>query len=106
MRPTRTRDEIMTHKQALKMRAAIAAILSFSQDNRYQVAIQKRNQWSDKDDWEVHIFVREEKLSGLFECGLLAHAIEQLGTEFLSIDSEYDISTSGEPNLRQSFKIW
>ena len=88
------------------MRAAIAAILSFSNDNRYQVAIQNRFPWTDNDSWEVHIFVREEGLSGLLDCGLLAHAIELIGTEFLSNDSEYDISTNDEPHFRPSFKIW
>lgn len=88
------------------MRAAIAAIISFSSDKRYEVAVQPRFPEEFKDSWEVHIFVREERKSGLFDCGLLAHAIEQIGTEFLSVDSEYDISTNDVPKLRPSFKIW
>lgn len=96
----------MTHKQALKMRAAIAAILSFSNDKRYQVAIQPRCPELDKDSWEVHIFVKEEGLSGLLDCGLLAHSIELITTDFLAVDSEYDISTIGKPHFRPSFKIW
>lgn len=88
------------------MRAAIAVILSFSNDKRYEVAIQPRFPEVYKDSWEVHIFVREEKLSGLLDCGLLAHAIEQIATEFLTNDSEYNISTNDVPKLRPSFKIW
>ena len=96
----------MTHQQALKMRAAIAAIISLCDSERYQVAIQKRSPLPEVDKWEVHIFVKEEHKSGLLDCALLAHAIEQMGTEFLVTDSEYDISTIGKPQLRPSFKIW
>lgn len=96
----------MTHKQALKMRAAIAVILSFSNDKRYEVAIQSRFPDLSYDSWEVHIFVRDERKSGLLDCGLLAHAIEQIAHEFLTNDSEYDISTSDKPHFRPSFKIW
>ena len=88
------------------MRAAIAAILSFSNDKRYQVAIQPRFPECVKDSWEVHIFVKEEGLSGLLDCGLLGHSIEQIAGEFLCGDSEYDISTIGKPHFRPSFKIW
>lgn len=88
------------------MRAAIAAILSFSNDKRFQVAIKPKCPELDKDSWEVHIFVKEKGLSGLLECGLLAHAIEEITIEFLAVDSEYDISTIGKPQLRPSFKIW
>lgn len=88
------------------MRDAISAIISFSNDNRYEVAIQKRFAWSDKDSWEVHIFVRDEQLSGLLNCALLAHSIEMLTCDFLATESTYDISTKVEPNHRPSFKIW
>ena len=88
------------------MRTAIAAILSFSKDGRYEVAIQQRLTFMERDEWEVHIFVREEKLSGLLNCALLAHSIEQLSIDLLSCESKYNISTKEEPNDRPSFKIW
>lgn len=96
----------MTHKQALKMRAAIHALFSFSSDGRYEVAIQKRFTGTDQDDWEVHLFIREQKRSGLMDCALLSHAIEQISTDLLAVESEYDMSTSGEPVRVPSFKIW
>lgn len=96
----------MTHKQALKMRAAIHALFSFSSDGRYEVAIQKRFTGTDHDDWEVHLFIRDKHLSGFLDCALLSNAIEQLSSGLLATDSEYDISTSGEPERVPSFKIW
>lgn len=96
----------MTQKQALKMRAAIHALFSFSKDDRYEVAIQKRFTGTDHDDWEVHLFIRSKRLSGLMDCALLSNAIEQISSDLLATDSEYDISTSGEPDRVPSFKIW
>lgn len=88
------------------MRAAIAAILNFNRDKRYEVAIKNRYPDIENDSWEVHIFVREEGRSGLLECGLLCHAIELISIEFLCVNSEYDISTNDKPHFRPSFKIW
>lgn len=88
------------------MRAAIAAIISFSKDKRYEVAIRERYPYQGNTEWEVHIFVRDEHLSGYMNCALLANAIEMLTCDFLATESRYDISTKGEPNYRPSFKIW
>lgn len=88
------------------MRTAIAAIISFHDDGRYQVAIKQRWPNPADADWEVHIYVREEGKSGLLNCALLAHAIEMLSSNFLATESEYDISTNDEPHFRPSFKIW
>lgn len=96
----------MTQKQALKMRAAIHALFSFSKDSRYEVAIEKRFTGTDRDDWEVHLFIRERSLSGLLDCALLCNAVEHISTSFLATESQYDISTSGETDWVPSFKIW
>lgn len=88
------------------MRAAIHALFSFSSDGRYEVAIRKRFTGTDHDDWEVHLFIRSKKLSCLMDCALLSNAIEQISSDLLATDSEYDISTSGEPDRVPSFKIW
>lgn len=88
------------------MRAAIAAIFSFSKDDRYEVAIKQRWPNPEDADWEVHIFVREDGKSGLLNCGLLCNAIEMLSYNCLATESEYDISTSDKPHFRPSFKIW
>lgn len=96
----------MTHEQALKMRSAIHTLLSFSYDGRYEVAIRKRSECLDNDEWEVHIFVSDKRLSGFINCALLSNVIEQISCSFLATDSEYDTSTSGESNIVPSFKIW
>lgn len=96
----------MTRKEALKMRIALKALLSFSYDGRYEVAIRKRFEISDNDEWEVHLFLREKGLSGFLNCALLSNAIEQISSTFLSTDSIYDKSTSGEKDLVPSIVIW
>ena len=96
----------MTHKQALKLRAAISAIISLCRDNRYEVAIQQRWPFQEDGEWEVHIFVREDDKSGLMGCALLANAIETISADLLATHSQYNMATSGEPNYKPSFKIW
>ena len=96
----------MKQNQALKLRTAISAILSFSDALRYQVAIQQRWAGHDEDDWEVHVFVVDEKKSGLINCALLCNAIEQISTDFLTTESHYNMATKDVPNNKPSFKIW
>lgn len=96
----------MTQKQALKLRTAIKAILSFSEDGRYEVAIQERGSGHKDGAWEVHIFVRDDHKSGLLNCALLANAIEQISTDCLATESEYNMGIREVENIRQSFKIW
>lgn len=101
----------MTREEALKMRNAIHTLFSFSFDGRYDVAIKKRSECSD-EEWEVHLFVREKRLSVSFNCALLincallSNSIERISRSFLASESEYDLSTSGEPYIVPSFKIW
>lgn len=95
----------MTRKEANKIRLAIKTLFSFS-DGRYEVAIRKRFESSDTDDWAVYVFIMEKGLSGILNCALLCNAIEQISRTLLATDSMYDISTSGEHNYVSSYVIW
>lgn len=96
----------MTQKKALKLRTILDALFSFEKDGRYGVAIQKRFGNITSDDYEVHVFVREDGLSGHLSLALLAHAIEMVSTEFLAVESHYDLGTIKGEHVVQSWRIW
>ena len=96
----------MTQKKALKLRTILDALFSFEKDGRYGVAIQKRFGNISSDDYEVHVFVREDGLSGHLSLALLAHAIELVSTDFLAEESRYDLGTIKGEHFVQSWKIW
>lgn len=98
----------MTHKQALKMRLALDAIINLTDPERYCVAITERYSMYKETDtqYEIHLYIRDDKKSGLMDLMLLAHAIEVMGTEFLATDSTYDAGTLKQSDVRNSIKIW
>lgn len=100
--------ENMTQQQALKMRAAIKALFSLTDPDRYCVAIVERfltSKYEDAD-YELHLYVRDPRKSGMIDLTLLAHAIEEMGTHFMAVDSTYDAGTIKGEDIRQSVKIW
>ena len=98
----------MNKKQALQMRMAINVLISLTDPDRYCVAIAKRNLviQDTEADYEVHLYLRDPKKSGYLDLALLAHAIEEMGTHFMAVDSTYDAGTKKGEDIRQSVKIW
>ena len=96
----------MTHREALKLRTILSALLSLRKDHRFQVAIQERFAGMEQDSWEIHLFLSKKRLSGMVDLALLAHVIEQMSDDYLACESEYDISTTGERDMVPSIKIW
>lgn len=98
----------MTHKQALKMRHALDAIINLTDPDRYCVAIAERFPKCKEIEtqYEIHLYLRDPEKSGLMDLMLLAHAIEVMGSEFLSIDTTYDAGTLKQSDVRNSIKIW
>lgn len=90
------------------MRAAIGAIISLTDADRYCVAIAERFQatTTSPTDYEVHLYTREPNKSGLIDLTLLAKAIESMGTRFLVVDSTYDAGTEKGKDIRNTIKIW
>lgn len=90
------------------MRAAINAIISLTDPDRYCVAIAERFQATTTHpaDYEVHLYTREPNKSGLTDLVLLAKAIDCMGTSFLEVDSTYDAGTEKGKDIRNSIKIW
>lgn len=96
----------MKQKQALKMRTILDALFTFSDNARYGVAIKQRYEGHAEDDWEVHVFVKDSKKSGLLNLALLTHAIEMCSFDLLAMESTYDLGTIKGENIVQSYKIW
>lgn len=98
----------MTHKQALKMRDAIDAIINLTDPDRYCVAITERLSMYKETEaqYEIHLYIRDPKKSGLLTLALFAHAIEELGTKYLATESTYDAGTLKYSDKRDSIKIW
>lgn len=96
----------MTQKKALKLRTILDALFSFEKDGRYGVAIQPRWKNDPTRDYEVHVFIREDGLSGHLTLALLAHTIELLSSDFLAVESRYDLGTIEGEHIVQSWKIW
>ena len=90
------------------MRAAIQAIISLTDPDRYCVAIQERTPATtfSPADYEVHIYLRHSEKSGLIDLILLAKAIEEMGTSFLAVESTYDAGTEKHKQISNSVKIW
>lgn len=96
----------MTQKEALKLRTILDALFSFEKDHRYGVAIQNRFGSNSSQDYEVHVFIREDGFSGHLTLALLAHAIELVSTDFLAVESHYDYGTIKGEHIVESWKIW
>lgn len=98
----------MTHKEALKMRLALDAIINLTDSDRYCVAITERYPMYKETEtqYEIHLYLRNPEKSGLIDLALLAHAIEEMGTHFLSVESRYDAGTLKDKDIRNSIKIW
>lgn len=90
------------------MRAAIQAIISLTDPDRYCVAIQERIPATtfNPADYEVHLYLRDPQKSGLVELMLLAKAIDDMGTSFLMVESTYDAGIEKNKEIRNSVKIW
>lgn len=90
------------------MRTAIAALIRLTDKDRYDVAIAERFPETDykEPDYEVHLYVRERTKAGLINLTLLAHAIEEMGTHFLAVESTYDAGTVKGEDIKHSIKIW
>lgn len=90
------------------MRDAIDAIIKLTDPERYCVAIQQRNTelYGDNSDYELHLYVRDQNKSGYLDLALLAHAIEEMSTHFMAVDTTYDAGTEKGKDIRQSVKIW
>lgn len=90
------------------MRAAIDALFQLTNPDRYCVAIAERYQGADasEQDYELHLYLRDPKKSGQIELALLARAIEDLGTHYLTVVSTYDAGTEQGTDIRNSIKIW
>ena len=90
------------------MRAAIQAIISLTDPDRYCVAIEEKTAATkfSPADYEVHLYLRDPQKSGLIDLMLLAKAIEEMGTKFLSVESTYDAGTEKHKQISNSVKIW
>lgn len=90
------------------MRAAIQAIISMTDPDRYSVAIAERFTATETSpaDYEVHLYVRDTNKAGLLDLTLLAKAIESMGIRFNSVESTYDAGTEKGKDIRNSVKIW
>ena len=98
----------MNKKEALEMRTAIAAIISLTDKDRYDVAIAVRipNNIESLQDYEVHLYLKSTEKSGLIELAMLARVIEDMGPHFLAVESTYDAGTIKGEDIRNSIKIW
>ena len=90
------------------MRTAIAALIRLTDKDRYEVAIAVRipNEIEFLQDYELHLYLRNPKRSGLIELAMLARVIEDMGNGFLSCESTYDAGTEKDKDIRHSVKIW
>ena len=90
------------------MRAAIQAIITLTDPDRYCVAIYERIAATTftPADYEVHLYLRDTKKSGLLDLTLLGKAIGDMSIEFLVGESTYDAGTEKGKDIRNSIKIW
>ena len=98
----------MNKKDALEMRTAIATIIRLTDKERYEVAIAVRepNEFEFLQDYELHLYLRNPKKSGLIELAMLARVIEDMGIHFRTCESTYDAGTVKGEDIRHSVKIW
>lgn len=90
------------------MRVAIDALINLTDPDRYCVAIAERwpkDEYSDAD-YELHLYVRDKKKAGIIDLAILARAIENLGTQYHTVDSTYDAGTIKKKDIHNSVKIW
>lgn len=90
------------------MRLAIDAIINLTDPDRYCVAIKERLPMYEETEtqYEIHLYLRDPKKSGYLTLALLAHAIEEMGNHYLSVESTYDAGTLKDSDKRDSIKIW
>ena len=90
------------------MKEAIYLLISLTDKDRYSVAVAERFAPTQDDggDYEVHLYVRDQRKSGYIDLATLARAIENLGTHFHTLDSTYDAGTIKGKDIKQSVKIW
>ena len=90
------------------MRAAINAIISLTDPDRYCVAINESRAATtfSPADYEVHLYTRDMSKSGLIDLALLAKAIKDMSLEFLAVESTYDAGTEKGKDIRNSIQIW
>ncbi len=90
------------------MRYAINSLIRLTDKERYCVAIEERFPETDYKvaDYAVHLYLKDETKSGLITLTLLAHAIEEMGTRYLAVESTYDAGTEKGEDIRKSIKIW
>lgn len=90
------------------MRAAIQAIISLTDPDRYCVAIEERRAATtfSPADYEVHLYLRDPKKTGYVDLILLAKAIDEMSIELLATESTYDAGTEKHKEIRNSVKIW
>lgn len=98
----------MTHQQAMQMRMAINVIIRITDPDRYCVAVAEHFPATQENDadYEVHLFVRSPRKSGIVDLACFARAIENLGRGYFTIDSTYDAGTEKGEDIRHSVKIW
>lgn len=98
----------MTHLKALSLRDVINALFTLTDPDRYAVATAERFPATQDEpaDYEVHLFVRDPLKSGIVDLACLARAIENLATQYHTVDSTYDAGTEKGKDIRQSVKIW
>lgn len=90
------------------MRLALDAIINLTDPNRYCVAMTERFPMYKEmaAEYDIHLYLRDPKKPGIIDLALLAHAIENMGTRFLSVESNYDAGTLKDSDIRNSIKIW
>ena len=98
----------MTHKEAWQMKMAIELLINLTKPDRYCVAVEDRYPESEDDatKYALHLYLRDPQKNGLVDMALLARAIEDMGTHFLTCDSHYDAGTKKGEDIRNSIQIW
>lgn len=90
------------------MRMAINVLIRLTDPDRYCVAIEER--WpateTEPADYEVQLFLRDKRKAGIIDLATLARAIENMGTQYHTVDSTYDAGTEKRKDIRNSVKIW
>lgn len=95
----------MTRELALRLRTIIAALLETEHKRDWTCAVHHNELLDAKDDWELHLFSREDGASDYCDLTLLAHFIESMGIGVLFIASKYDMGTT-EPKKIKSWMLF
>lgn len=91
--------DIMTRKDALKIRSFLAWLLEKDENQYHYVAIAKTHKWVDDDDWSVFIYGNHEETSFTVDGALLFKALENIVISFSSKIGHYDAGTT-KPDIR------